>query len=577
METTQTEKKRKKSISQRLGFFGEDKSSPARYQIMRRNIIVLMYLVTFIPLLSMAVVNYYQYRTSMKQEVITPLRLMSHKTAHSIELYLEERLASIRALGASYSFDQLSNQKTLNRLYRIFKKELDGLVDFGIIDKHGNQVAYAGPYLLLGKNYAKQSWFHEVSIRGIYISDVFMGYREFPHIAIAVQNFEDDGQPWFLRATIDTKKLDDIINAMGLILEDDAFLVNKKGMLQTSSKFYGKVLEKFPLEIPSTLGTSIQEKKEIRGTDVIVSFTSLLHRDFFLVVIKPTNIAMKSWNILSSKMLLIFVGSTVLIFFAVLKTANFLIKRIKDSDEKRETAFRELENSQKLSSIGRLAAGVAHEINNPMAIINQKAGLMKDLIELGTDFSEKGRFLELTDSILQSVERCKKITHRLLGFARRMEVLYEKLNLNNLIVEVLGFMEKEALFRKVNIELKLAENLPEISSDLGQLEQVFLNIISNSFAAVEDGGRIKITSWDEDKDQVGVSIEDNGCGMTEETLSHIFEPFFTTKTGYGTGLGLPITYGIVKKLGGTIEAESTQEVGTTFTVYLRKNKFETEE
>jgi len=577
METTQNEIKPRKSLANKLGFSGEGKSSPARYQIMRRNIIVLMFLITFIPLFSMAIINYFQYRASIKQEVITPLRLMSHKTAHSIELYLEERLSIIRALGASYSFNELSDQKKLNRLYRIFKKELDGLVDFGIIDKNGNQVAYAGPYILIGKNYAKQSWFHEVSIRGIYISDVFMGYREFPHIAIAVQNFETDVQDWFLRATIDTKKLDEIINAMGLTPEDDAFLVNKEGMLQTSSKFYGKVLEKYPLEIPSTLGTSIQEKKDHQGKDVILSYTSFLHRDFFLVVVKPSRTAMKSWNVLSMKMLLIFAGSVILIFISVLKTSNFLIKRIKDSDEKRETAFRELENSQKLSSIGRLAAGVAHEINNPMAIINQKAGLMKDLIELGADFAEKDRFLGLTDSILQSVERCKKITHRLLGFARRMEVLYEKLDLNDLIVEVLGFMEKEALMRKVNIELNLAEDLPNISSDVGQLEQVFLNIISNSFAAVEDGGHLKITSWDEDKDRVGVSIEDDGCGMNEETLSHIFEPFFTTKTGYGTGLGLPITYGIIKKLGGTIEAKSREDAGTAFTIHLKKNKFESEE
>ncbi|MBU3914390.1 two-component sensor histidine kinase, partial [bacterium] len=420
-------------------------------------------------------------------------------------------------------------------------------------------------------------WFHEVAIRGVYISDVFMGYREFPHIAIAVQQFDEDGQAWFLRATIDTKKLDDIINAMGLTSKDDAFLVNKNGTLQTSSKFYGKVLEEYSLEISSISGTSIQEKTDSRGQDVIISYTGFLNQEFVLVLVKSTDVAMKSWSTLKSKMFFIFVGGTILIFIMVIKTSDFLVKRIKEADEKRETAFRELENSQKLSSIGRLAAGVAHEINNPMAIINQKAGLMQDLIELDDGFSQKKRFLELTGSILQSVERCKKITHRLLGFARRMEVLYEKLNLNDLIVEVLGFMEKEAQLREVNIELNLAEDLPKISSDVGQLEQVFLNIISNAFAAVKDGGHLKVKTWDEDTENVCVSIEDDGIGMTQETMSHIFEPFFTTKTGYGTGLGLPITYGIIKKLGGTIEVKSEKGVGTTFTVHLKKNKFEEEE
>jgi two-component system, NtrC family, sensor kinase len=551
---------------------GDD--SPTRYQVMRRNIIILMYLTTFIPLLSMAFINYYQYRISIKQEVVNPLSLMSHKTAHSIELYLEERLSNIRALSASYTFEELSNKETLSRLFRIFKKELSGLVDLGIVDINGHHVAYSGPYLLLGKNYSKQKWFHEVTIRGVYISDVFMGYRGFPHIAIAVQQFDSNGQPWILRATIDTEKLDDIISAMGLKSGDDAFLINNKGILQTSSKFYGKVLEQSALEVPFTAGTSIQEKQDPKGRDIIISYTNLLSRDFFLVLIKPTNIAMKSWITLRNKMFFIFVSGSVLIFILVIKTSDFLINQIKESDEKREKAFRELENSQKLSSIGRLAAGVAHEINNPMAIINQKAGLMQDLIELDVAFHERDRFLDLTGSILQSVERCKKITHRLLGFARRMEVIYEKVSLNDLIVEVLGFLEQDALFRKVKIEMNLAEDLPEISTDIGQLEQAFLNIISNALAAVEDRGRIEITTWDENVDYVSVSIKDNGSGMTEEVRSHIFEPFFTTKTGYGTGLGLPITHGIINKLGGSIEVKSEIEVGTIFTVRLKKNKFE---
>jgi len=567
----------KKRIFHRLGLSQVEDQSPNRYRVMRRNMIVLMYMVTFIPLFLMAVIYFYQYRFSLKQEIITPLRLMTHKTAHSMELYLEERLSNIRALGASYSYKELSDQKTLDRLYRIFKKELSGLVDFGIIDKAGNQVAYSGPYMLLGKNYAKQKWFHEVSIRGVYISDVFMGYRGFPHIAIAVQNFDSDGNAWFLRATIDTKKLDNIISAMGLLPRDDAFLVNKKGILQTSSKFYGNVLETYPLEIRYVLGTTIREKKDSQGQNVIFSSASFLHQDFFLVSIKPTQSAMKSWTMLRSNMLFVFVGGTILIIIAIIRTSNYLIKRIKEADEKREKAFRELENSQKLSSIGRLAAGVAHEINNPMAIINQKAGLMQDLIQLDANFTDKTRFLALTNSILQSVERCKKITHRLLGFARRMEVLYEKLNLNDLIIEVLGFLEKEAQLREVKIELSLADSLPEISSDIGQLEQVFLNIISNAFAAVQDGGQLKIMTWDENDEKVGVSIEDNGSGMDEETLSHIFEPFFTTKTGYGTGLGLPITHGIINKLGGTIEVKSKIGIGTTFIVYLRKNKLKMEE
>jgi two-component system NtrC family sensor kinase len=156
-----------------------------------------------------------------------------------------------------------------------------------------------------------------------------------------------------------------------------------------------------------------------------------------------------------------------------------------------------------------------------------------------------------------------------LGFARRLETHYEILDINQILREVLGFLEKEAEDRNVRIELDLAEELPKIHSDQGQLEQVFLNLISNALAAVQDHeGRIQIRTWEINDNTLAMSIDDNGCGMSNETLRHIFEPFFTTKKGYGTGLGLSITYGIIKKLGGDIKVASEEGVGSTFTVYL---------
>ncbi len=558
--------------------YDENIASPARYKLLKRNIIILMYLVTFIPLLSMASINFFQYKTSLKKEIISSLRLMSNKAAHSISLYLEERLSSIRALAASYSYQQLSDQEVLNGLYQIFTKEFGGFVDLGVINRDGIQVAYAGPYELLGKKYSDQKWFNEVSIRSVYISDVFMGHRGFPHIAIAVQQFDSKGQAWFLRATIDTRKFDEIITSMGILPEGDAFLINRGNVLQTHSKLFGGVLERYPFSIPSSApGTYFLEEKDTQGHTVWISYTNLQQNAYSLVIVKPQSIFLKSWHVLQKEMFIAFLIGTIIIIIAVMKTSNYLVNQIKAADQKRESAFRELENSQKLSSIGRLAAGVAHEINNPMAIIDQKSGLMKDLIEFDTTFKGKDKFLKQIDSILQSVERCKKITHRLLGFARRMEVMYEKLDLNEIIVEVLGFLEKDALHRGINLELKLAEDLPKISSDIGQLQQVFLNIITNSFAAVEDGGNIIVTSWKKNNEVVAVSIEDDGCGMSKETLAHIFEPFFTTNKDYGTGLGLPITYGIIDKLGGKIEVTSVENEGTVFAVELKINNLENKE
>jgi two-component system NtrC family sensor kinase len=228
-------------------------------------------------------------------------------------------------------------------------------------------------------------------------------------------------------------------------------------------------------------------------------------------------------------------------------------------------------SSDVCSSDLRLAAGVAHEINNPLAIINEKTGLMKDIMALSPDFPAKEKFAAQVESILRAVERCRGITHRMLGFARRMDVSAEEIDLGELVKETAGFLSNEAMHRRVDVRLDMDPELPRIVSDRSQLQQVFLNVFNNALAAVADGGRINAIARPlplPEGQAVEVSVRDNGCGMSEETLKHIFEPFFTTKRGKGTGLGMSITYGIVKRLGGDIAVESEQGVGTTITITL---------
>jgi two-component system NtrC family sensor kinase len=271
------------------------------------------------------------------------------------------------------------------------------------------------------------------------------------------------------------------------------------------------------------------------------------------------------------EILLIFVISVVIMFFVVFKITGMLLKQVEESDRKRLEGYREIQHTNKLASIGRLAAGVAHEINNPMAIINEKTGLMEDFLATMPSFEKKDRFLQLTSSIKQSVDRCRNITHRLLGFARRMDVEIEAIGLNEVIKEVYGFLEKEAFHRNIAVQLKLTDGLQDVLADHGQLQQVFLNVLNNAFSAVEKGGGIEITTWDHDNDFVAASVRDNGVGMSQETRQHIFDPFFSThRQGYGTGLGLSITYGIMEKLGGRIEVESEEGQGATFILYLPK-------
>lgn len=531
---------------------------------------IIMVLVTILPLFMMALINHYEYQKALKREIITPLRSLVNKTKHSFELFLTERLSAVSFIASAYSYQELADQKMLNRIFRVMKQEFGGFVDLGLIDSSGVQVSYVGPYQLKGNLYKDHDWFQEVAVRGEHVSDVFVGYRKFPHFVIAVKHDELSGESFILRATIDTEKFNNLIASMGLDPASDAFILNRSGVFQTASRFYGKVLEKFPMPMPPTnYETNVLELVDPNGKDILMAYTYFTSPSFVLGLIKPRSEVLKSWYSLKSEIFFIFLASVVLILLVVFKIVNKLIQQIEESDRRRLVTYHEIEHTNKLASIGRLAAGVAHEINNPMAIIGEKAGLMEDLIGTMQHFEGREKFLKLTESIQNSVDRCSTITHRLLGFARRMDVEITSLDLNEILREVYSFLEKDAFHRNIEVQLNLSEELPEISSDHGQLQQLFLNILNNAFSAVEDGGTIIITSlWQQDPEFVVVSIQDNGVGMSEETRKRIFEPFFSAYKGYGTGLGLSITYGIIKKLGGNIDVKSKEGEGTTFTVFL---------
>ena len=542
--------------------------TPEHYTVLRRNIVITMMAVTIFPLGAMTVINHFQYRARLKNEITTPLIALANKTKHSMELFLKERLSTVRFIATAYSYEEISQEQNIKRTLNYLKKELGGFVDLGLINAKGDLVSYAGPYALLGKNYSKQTSFQETLIKGHYISNVFMGHRKFPHIVIAVQRLADDGKMWILRATIDTDRFDNLITSMGLDPQSDAFLVDGDGVFQTSSKHYGRVLEKCPVPIPfGRFQADIFETSDNNDKQIMVASIGFSSANYILIVVKPLSVILKSWYTLKTELFMVFAISLALILGAVIKITGVMVEKIKESDEKREDALTELQHNQKLSSIGRLAAGVAHEINNPLAIINEKAGLMNDLIEFSNKF-EKNKFMQLTSSVIQSVERCSTITHRMLGFAKRIDICIENIDINNVINDVIGFVDREALYRKINLKLELHSNLNRISSDQGQLQQVFLNLLTNAFAAVEDGGNIAITTDNNLDGGIIVRFTDNGSGIPEDAIIHIFDPFFSTKKGAGTGLGLSITYGIIKKLGGSITVSSQENYATTFTIVL---------
>jgi signal transduction histidine kinase len=287
------------------------------------------------------------------------------------------------------------------------------------------------------------------------------------------------------------------------------------------------------------------------------------------MIVKNKNELMKPWYSTRLQLMGFLAGSITVILVVILGVATYLVNRIYLADQKRITMLHQVEYSNKMATIGRLAAGVAHEINNPLAVINEKAGLIKDLFSMRKDCAQDEKLMNTINAVLSSVERCAKITRRLLGFMRNTGVTTERINLKETLQEVLAFLGKEAEYRSFHISIHMDEDVPEITSDRGRLQEIFLNVINNSFAAMQDGGHMEVTVKRSKQDRVSVAIRDNGCGIPKADLDRVFEPFFSTRAGKGgTGLGLSITSGLVQELGGDIGVDSEVGKGTSFTVTL---------
>jgi two-component system, NtrC family, sensor kinase len=226
-----------------------------------------------------------------------------------------------------------------------------------------------------------------------------------------------------------------------------------------------------------------------------------------------------------------------------------------------------LVNAEKLASLGTLAAGVAHEINNPIGVI---LGFSDLLLQDAPPESQEWEDLK---TIERQGLHCKQIVENLLSFARHGKENTDHTDINECIEEVVKIVNHTLEMNDIELDMNIAEHLPPVYGDFRQLQQVFLNLVNNATSAMPYGGKLVISGFmNETSDKVVVSLSDTGTGIPEKDISHIFEPFFTTKPeGEGTGLGLFVSYGIISRYGGTIECESqTDEIsnhpGTTFTI-----------
>jgi signal transduction histidine kinase len=301
----------------------------------------------------------------------------------------------------------------------------------------------------------------------------------------------------------------------------------------------------------------------------VIGYAVIPETPFILLIAKQKGELIQPWYKTGWAFTGILATSILMILLVTFAVASHLVDQIHAADQERVDTLHQVEYANKMVSLGRLASGVAHEINNPLAIINQKAGHIRDIFTLTEAYKKDPKLIDLVDSVLSTVHRCAEVTKGLLDFARHLNISIQTINLQEIINEVQSVLSKEAELRCITVEVDLADNIPQFESDRGKLEQIFFNLFNNAVAVMNDGGHLEIKAEREDTDFVSITFTNSGPGIPEEDLEHVFEPFFYSRTAESrTGLGLAVTYALVQEIGGQISVQSELGTRTRFNIRL---------
>nr|WP_287412525.1 PAS domain-containing sensor histidine kinase [Pseudodesulfovibrio sp.] len=550
------------------------------YHGLAKSMMFTIILVSFAPLLCIVLIAGYQYSIVYEEKVEAHLRELVLKHDQSVASYLEEKVAEIQVLAEIIELGKLYDPASLQALHdALVRGHGSDFVDLGMVNSEGIQVAYAGPYKLQGVNYSEEEWFKAAKKRKVHVSDVGLGLRGVPHFTIALL-LDEDGQEWVLRTTLDfiafNKLVEDIrIGETGL-----AYIINRQAEFQTTPR------RDMTAEVPflRQMAVAMTERSGLvrgraamtvetnpaTGRETIFVTSPIKNGDWIMVYQQDVADAMSDLNRSRNLALVVLLIGGISIAVMAYLMSKRMARKVARADAAKDIMNEQVIEAGKLASVGELAAGIAHEINNPVAIMVEEAGWIQDLLEEGLDEDDNEREVQRAlNQIRTQGGRCKEITHKLLSFARKIDPTVKSVCLNELVLEIVQLSEQRAKYANVVIETSLGDSIPPVEASPSEMQQVFLNLVNNAIDAMDPGGgNLDIMTRVED-DTVMVSIADTGCGIPQANLSRIFDPFFTTKpVGKGTGLGLSIIYGIINKMDGTIAVNSAVDQGTKFTIRL---------
>jgi two-component system NtrC family sensor kinase len=532
-------------------------------------------LIIIAPLVITGAVNFHQFQRAYRTKVSNELSVMIERHSLTVDSFINDRLSDIRVIAREHPIERLRQPEFLRRVLNLMREEYHGaFVDLGLVNAEGIQVAYAGPFTLQMADYSAATWFQDAMANESVISDVFAGLRGSPHFIVATQRKIDD-QVFVVKATIDFEAFNALVENLRIGGTGFAFIINLEGDFQTSPHFEVALNNSPWVDLLAgrlrSDRISVLEGEDVLGRAAIFTIAPLKQGQWFLCYQQETSDAFAELRRVKEFSAVVLIIVSLAAVFAGYLISRNLAQRLADAYRDRSVMAHQVIESGRLASIGELAAGIAHEINNPVAIMVQEAGWIDDLLGEGDPCSGEN-LEEITRAVGQirtQGDRCKEITYKLLSFARKTDPTVREVELNEVVDEVIGLTSQKTRYANVHIETELSPDLPTIQASPSELQQVLLNLVNNAIDAIERPGGTVTVATGAAGNEVVLEVRDTGKGIPEANLGRIFDPFFTTKpVGQGTGLGLPICYGIVEKMGGRITVESEIEKGTTFTVFI---------
>ncbi len=531
-------------------------------------------LLYFVPLLLLAIFFHLQYLHLVRESRRAHLEIIAEQQAKTFDLFLRERLVNLDNVidNPLFGVGDADWEKRLSGYLASLLQVSDAFIDLGVVSGDGDLVAYAGRVEYAGEvSYRGEHWFQELmrSGRTSVITEIYRGFRKQPHFTIAVRR-GDGSSARVLRAALSPERLSEYLTTLEGANEVHAAIVNGQGVLQVTTARVGEPFLATPFVPPPALERGFVPADPATGRPDYV-FTRLRQTPWSLVITDARSGARSSILGVSTEF---FVGALAVFLFAglvILFRARQVVGTQLATEQHEAELSGQLVQAAKLASVGELAAGIAHEINNPLAIIAEEVGVIRDSLDPSLDDADDEP-LDLPDhldAIHDAVFRCRDITRKLLTFVRQTQVRIEPHDIHGILDEVLDTMlGNELAISNVTVERQYDRRIPEIPTDRNQLAQVFVNLVKNAIDAMPGGGTLSVFSLLRG-DRAAVTVKDTGHGIPRDRLERVFLPFFTTKEpGKGTGLGLSVSYSIIQNFGGAFYVDSAVGKGSTFTVEI---------